>query len=213
MTNPDPDILRAVAAFAAAASILTITPGVDTALVLRNITAGWRPAAAAGAGVIVGCLMWGATVAAGVSVLIASSEFLFRGLCLAGAVYLVLMGLRLFLQPRRAFETAAVAGRPQLWTAFRAGLLTNALNPKVGLFYLTFLPQFIPQRAPAAAFIMLLVGVHILLSATWFGVLIVASTPLRRWLKRPAVIAAVDRTTGVVLVGVGLRILITIGRF
>ena len=90
--------------------------------------------------------------------------------------------------------------------AFRRGLLTNLLNPKVGVFYVTFLPQFVPQGANVAAFTFFLVGVHVALTIVWFAGLILATAPLGRFLRRPAVVRTMDRVVGVVFIGFGLKL-------
>ena len=86
------------------------------------------------------------------------------------------------------------------------GFLTNLLNPKVGVFYVTFLPQFVPAGAPATGFMLLLAGIHALLGVFWFTALVTATRPLRRLLRRAAVVRALDRVTGGVLIAMGLRL-------
>ena len=90
--------------------------------------------------------------------------------------------------------------------AFTTGLLTNLLNPKVGVFYVSFLPQFVPQGVPAAPYMLLLGVIHAILGVTWFGCLIAATRPLTRVLQRPRVVVSCDRLTGGMFVafGVGL---------
>ncbi|WP_337186836.1 LysE family translocator [Phenylobacterium sp.] len=205
-------VAQALLAFAAAAALLTLTPGLDTALVLRTATVeGARRAALAGLGVVVGCLAWGAAAALGLGVLLAASALAFTALKWAGAAYLVWLGLGLLLRPRRAFETEAAAAAATtpgsgLLTCFRRGLLTNLLNPKVGVFYVSFLPQFLPQGAPAGPFVFLLAGLHGLMGLAWFALLIAATRPLSRMLRRPAVVSWLDRLTGGVFLAFGLRL-------
>ncbi len=195
-------------AFIAAASLLTITPGVDTAIVLRAATVvGRRQALLAALGVGLGCLVWGAAVSLGLGVLLQASETAYSLIKFAGAAYLLWMGARLLWAPRADFsaqadgETAASGA-----AAFWRGLLTNLLNPKVGVFYVTFLPQFVPAGAEVASYSFLLACLHVLLSLLWFGVLIAATVPLGRFLRRPAVIKALDRLTGGVLIAFGARL-------
>ena len=144
--------LSLLLAFIAAASILTATPGVDTAIVLRtSITDGKFSAVMAALGVALGCLIWGAAVSLGLGVLLHASALAYDVTKFAGAAYLVWMGLKLVLNPRGEFESqdGAVSSRNG-WEAFRRGLLANLLNPKVGVFYVTFLPQFVPGGASVA---------------------------------------------------------------
>ena len=148
-------VLQALVAFSLAAGLLTITPGLDTALVLRTAAVeGPRRAAMAGAGICLGTLVWGGAVAIGLGALLATSALAFTALKWAGAAYLVWLGARLILKPRDRFdvEAAGVPAGAGPWAWFRRGLLTNLLNPKVGVFYVSFLPQFVPQGVPAAPF-------------------------------------------------------------
>ena len=88
----------------------------------------------------------------------------------------------------------------------RRGFLTNLLNPKVGVFYVTFLPQFVPAGADVATFSFVLAAIHVLLSLVWFAALIAATVPLGRALRRPAVIKWLDRITGGVFVAFAARL-------
>ncbi|MEZ3186692.1 LysE family translocator [Pseudomonas sp. LM13] len=195
-------------AFAAAASLLTVTPGVDTAIVLRTATLeGRRQAVLAAAGICLGCLAWGVAVSLGLGALLQASELAYTVVKFAGAAYLIWLGARLMLNPRPSFDsdpkgaTAAASGQ-----AFWRGLLTNLLNPKVGVFYVTFLPQFVPLGADVAGYSFFLACLHVLLSLAWFTVLIAATIPLGRLLRRPALTRALDRLTGGVLVAFGVRL-------
>lgn len=193
-------------AYIGAATLLTVTPGVDTALVLRAATRlGPRPAALAAVGVAGGCLVWGALVALGLGTVLQASPAAFAALRLIGAAYLLWLGLGLLVRPRHTFGAgqSAEAGASPPW---RQGLLTNLLNPKVGLFYLTFLPQFLPAGSHTGGAAMALVAIHIALSLVWFAVLIGATVPLARLLARPAVIAAMDRACGIVFVGFAIKL-------
>lgn len=198
-------IAAALIAFVAAASLLTITPGLDTAMVLRTAAAeGPRRAALAGLGILTGCLAWGATVALGLGVLLAASTLAYTALKWAGAAYLAWLGLNLILRPRSRLELGVPAARRGNW--WLRGFLTNLLNPKVGVFYVSFLPQFVPAHAPAAPFIFLLAAIHAMLGAAWFALLIAGAAPLKRWLSRAAVARWLDRATGAVFLAFGARL-------
>jgi threonine/homoserine/homoserine lactone efflux protein len=193
--------------FAAAAGVLTLTPGIDTAMVLRASAAeGPRGGAAAAAGICLGLLVWGVGAAFGLTALVAASRLGFAVVKWAGAAYLAYLGTKLLLKPRSALLGAAAADAPGgRWTgAFRRGLLSNLLNPKVGVFYITFLPQFIPHGYSVAAITLLLAGVHVLLSLTWLSIVVALTVPLGRFLRRPAVVRTLDRLTGAVFVGFGV---------
>lgn len=195
-------------AFLAAATILTVTPGVDTAMVLRAATVdGRRAGAAASAGIILGCLIWGAAVSLGLGVVLRASELAYAVLKFAGAACLVWLGAKLLLSPREALNPAAeVPGANSRCDAFGKGFLTNMLNPKIGVFYITLLPQFVPAGADVAGYSFFLAGVHILLTLIWFAVLIAATVPLGRFLRKPKAIKALDRMTGGVFVAFGLKL-------
>jgi threonine/homoserine/homoserine lactone efflux protein len=203
-------VSSAVLAFALLAAVLTVTPGLDTALVLRAALAGSRREAfATGAGIVAGLLVWGAAAAAGVSALLTASEFAFDVLRFAGAAYLVAYGLRLVVRsarPRAGAQAADAVPARSAWRAARLGLATNLLNPKVGVFYVALLPQFVPSGSDPLAVGLLLAGVHAAISLAWFAGLIVLAGVLGRWLRRPATGRVLDGLTGAVLVGFGLRL-------
>jgi threonine/homoserine/homoserine lactone efflux protein len=201
------NVETALIAFAIAASLLTITPGLDTAIVLRTAAIeGPRRAALAALGVVCGCLVWGAGVALGMGALLSASSLAYTMLKWAGAAYLAWLGIKLLLKPRSAFDlsapTAAVTGG-NWWLR---GFLTNLLNPKVGVFYVSFLPQFVPVHIAAAPFMFALAAIHGVLGVIWFAALIAATTPLKRWLQRQAVVRWLDRITGGVFIGFSLRL-------
>jgi threonine/homoserine/homoserine lactone efflux protein len=198
-------VYASLIAYAAAASLLTVTPGLDTALVLRTVaTRGSRQAALAGIGIAAGCFGWATLVALGLGALLAASQLAYTVLRWVGAAYLVWMGYEMLRYPRRSLLPAP--GEKRQGAAFTTGFLTNLLNPKVGVFYVSFLPQFVPQGVPAAPYMLLLGAIHAILGVTWFGCLIAATRPLTRVLQRPRVVESCDRLTGGMFVafGVGL---------
>jgi len=199
----------AVLAFAVVALALTLTPGLDTALVLRAaMTRGRREAAATAAGIVAGLFLWGAAAAVGVSALLTASELAYDVLRYAGAAYLVWFGLRLLIRSVRGAAEAQPAGTTgsSAWRAARQGLATNLLNPKVGVFYVALLPQFLPSGSDPLAVGLLLAGVHGLISVVWFAVLIALASALGRSLRRPATVRAIDAVTGTTLIGFGARL-------
>jgi threonine/homoserine/homoserine lactone efflux protein len=207
-------IYHALAAFTLAAGLLTITPGLDTALVLRTAAVeGSRRALLAAVGICFGLLTWGLVASVGLGALLAASQVAYRALRLAGACYLIFLGVKMLLRKHQSapaiddassspvFASAVSASAPR-W--FVRGLLTNLLNPKVGVFYITFLPQFIPAGVGVIRFSMLLAAIHATEGILWFCLLILATRPLSRWLRRPPVAQTLGRATGTVLVGFGL---------
>jgi RhtB (resistance to homoserine/threonine) family protein len=197
--------------FIIASGLLTITPGVDTVMVLRTSTSdGPRGGALAAFGICLGLLVWGMSAAFGLTALLAASELAFNLVKWAGAAYLIYLGVRLLLKPRAYLATAHAAGSATVSrgnrSLFQRGFLSNILNPKVGVFYVTFLPQFIPHGANVAAFSLLLACIHVLLTLTWFSLLIALTVPLGRFLSKPRVVRNLDRVTGCVFVGFGLKL-------
>jgi len=200
---------QALIAFSLAAGLLTITPGLDTALVLRTAAAeGWRRAAATAAGIGLGCLAWGAAAALGAGALLVASHAAYTALKWAGAAYLVWLGVNLLRKPRTRFDAEAGATAPSggLIAALGKGFWNNLLNPKVGVFYVSFLPQFIPPGASPAAFGLLLASMHVAMGLAWAGGLILATAPIAKALRRPGVVKWLDRVTGGVFVAFGVRI-------
>lgn len=214
--------LAALLAFTAAATILTLTPGLDTALVLRTaMREGTRRALLAGMGICAGCLVWGVLVAAGLGSLLAASRLAYDILRLCGAAYLCYMGAQLLWRSRTRRKASTQAGAqaasdmagslasardltPLQW--FLRGGLTNLLNPKIGVFYVTFMPQFVPAGVDVFTFTVLLATIHAALGVAWFAVLAAATQPLNRWLARPSVARGLDRLTGVVFIAFGLKL-------
>ncbi len=205
-------MIHALIAFTLAAGLLTITPGLDTALVLRTAAVeGPRRAMLAGAGICLGCLTWGLASAIGLGALLSVSRFAYSALRLAGAGYLIALGVRMLLRAPCQIGLGADPAPPPADRAgrwFSRGLLTNLLNPKVGIFYVTFLPQFVPAGASVTWFSMLLAGIHATEGILWFTLLTLATRPLAGWLDRPRVGRTIDQVTGTMLVGFGVGLLL-----
>jgi threonine/homoserine/homoserine lactone efflux protein len=204
---------QSLIAFTLAAALLTVTPGLDTALVLRTAAAeGARRAFSAALGICLGCLAWGLVVALGLGILLAASELAYTALRWIGAGYLLYLGVRLILSNRSDFldgNGQADGAASRIW--FRRGLLTNLLNPKVGVFYVSFLPQFIPAGTNVPVATMALAAIHASLGLIWFAVLIAATRPLASALRRPKVIRTLDRLTGGLFLLFGARLALSRG--
>lgn len=205
------DHLPLLLAFVAAAAVLALTPGVDTALVLRAaLVQGRWPAVSAAMGVGLGCLVWGGAVALGLGALLQTCAWGYTVVKLVGAAYLVVCGIGLLLRPRDTMGPVAGAPAPgDAGGAFSRGLLTNLLNPKVGVFYVSFLPQFVPAGAGVAGYTFFLAALHVGLSLAWFGLLIAATAPLHDFLRRPAAVRTLDRLTGGIFVGFGVKLAVS----
>lgn len=190
-----------ILAFTLVALVLTLTPGADTALVLRTAVAGgWAAGARCTLGICTGTMTWAAASALGVSALVSASPLAYDVLRYAGAVYLLWLGisaLRSVGQP--------VAQVPR--RAFRDGLVTNLLNPKIGVFYATLLPQFLGPDDPVLATSLLLAGIHAGLGLVWLGLLSVLAERAATTLRRDVVRQRMQRVTGGVLLGFGMKVL------
>ena len=206
---------QSVFAFALAAGILTVTPGLDTALVLRTAAVeGPRRAWLAGIGIGLGCLVWGSLAAVGIGAVLKASTTAYHALRIVGAAYLLLLGIRLLWDSRKprapGLAAAPAPGMSGSW--FVRGFLTNLLNPKVGVFYATFLPQFIPAGANVTGTSIAYAGIHALEGMLWFAALILATRPLAAWLRRERVQRNLDRATGAVFLAAGARLALDRGR-
>jgi RhtB (resistance to homoserine/threonine) family protein len=204
-----------VAAFVSVAALLTIAPGADTALVTRFVLShGRRAAFAATLGIGTGCAVHATFSALGLSVILAESAAVYRAVRLVGAAYLVYLGARTLWETRPGREAPAPEASepastppPRNWLrAFGTGLLTNVLNPKVALFYLTFLPQFVDAGQPVLPQSLLLAATHIVMGITWLGVYAHFLSLFRRVLMKPNVKRWLERATGAVLIGFGVRV-------
>ena len=195
----------ALLAFAAFAALLTITPGVDTALVIRmSIGGGARRGRQAALGVCSGVVVWGVASAAGITALLSASERAYDALRIAGALYLVWLGVRALIARRREEDGVEPDVSPA--AAFRTGLLSNLLNPKVGAFYLSVLPQFIPKGAPVLATSTLLALVHAGEGIVWLFLVASLTARIGGILKRPSIRRRLEQVTGAVLVAFGIRL-------
>jgi RhtB (resistance to homoserine/threonine) family protein len=193
------------AAYIAVMALLILTPGPDTALVIRNaLGSGARAATATAFGIGLGSLVWALASLLGIAVVLETSATAFTVVKLAGAAYLAYLGIRTLLAGRRSAEPASTA-RLDDRTAFQQGVLGNLLNPKAAVIFVTLLPQFIePGDSPLRLVLMLIAFEAMLLSwLSLYGKLISragrsqAGAHVREWL---------NRVTGIVLIGLGVRL-------
>ncbi|MEH6648756.1 MAG: LysE family translocator [Motiliproteus sp.] len=197
--------------FLVAITALTLTPGVDTLLVMRNAArGGHRDGLLTSLGICSGLFIHAAISAAGLSVILLGSAELFMLLKLAGAGYLIWLGVQsLHSALARSvphFEEPAMACSVGAVTSLREGLLSNVLNPKPIIFYMAFLPQFIDPGYPALPQAMLMASIHFTIGMLWQGTLVVMVGRARLWLQRPQVSRVMDSVTGVLLVGFGVKL-------
>ena len=204
----DPQVL----AFAFVAALMTVSPGADTFLVVRNTLRGGRGDGwATVAGICSGLFVHALLSALGVSAILAHSAAAFLALKLAGAAYLAWLGIQSLHSAARG--TAAVrqpdasgAGRAPPGRSFREGFLTNLLNPKVIVFYLALLPQFVSPGDPVLARSLLLAAIHFAEGILWLGFVAWGVDRSRRYFLRPLLRRWMDAICGTVLVALGLRL-------
>jgi threonine/homoserine/homoserine lactone efflux protein len=201
------------AVFAGAVFVLNATPGVDFLLtVSRTLQGGARAGVAAALGIGAGCVVHALAAAFGLAALLALHPGAFLVIQWAGAGYLAWLGLGLLQQAwrgagRRTQGPAAMAARSG-WAEFRTGLLTNVLNPKVALFFLAFLPQFVPAASPSKTASFLLLGAWFVSQGTVFLLALVAvCAQLGRLRMRPVLQRAVQAAGGLLFLALALRLL------
>jgi threonine/homoserine/homoserine lactone efflux protein len=193
--------------FIGTAVLIALTPGADTAMVVRSALVAGAPAARRTAlGTTTGLLVWGAASACGVAALLNASAEVFAVVKLAGAAYLVWLGLQAI---RHAGAHAPDARGAPGGSPFRQGLLCNLLNPKAGIFFTALLPQFVSPQDPALLVSMLLTAIAAVTSLAWLSVYAAVVPRAGDVLRRPPVRRALDRATGVVLIGLGVRLALT----
>jgi threonine/homoserine/homoserine lactone efflux protein len=219
-------------AFVGLAAALTMLPGSDMALVLRSVVAyGRRAGLVTTLGVCSGLTIHASAAALGISTLLAASATAFTTLKLLGGAYLVFLGARMIVTTWRRGgadpgDSAAGVGREERplastrggavrhagptgsgdAAAFATGFVTNVLNPKVAVFYLTILPQFVSPGDPVLRTCLLLGGIHIAMGLVWLSAYVWLLGRIAGVLTRPPVRRAVERVTGSLLVGLGLRL-------
>jgi threonine/homoserine/homoserine lactone efflux protein len=201
--------------FVAVATLIVIVPGADMALVARNTLAGGRSAGLRTAtGTLLGLGVHAGAALVGLSVVIAASAMAFNVVRLVGAAYLVWLGLQTLWTSRKQARAVPI-GEPSLRSLPRVGdaplvqgALTNILNPKLAVFFLSFLPQFVDSSRPATPQILVLASTFIVMGAIWLGTYVVAVDRLSGVLTRPAVKRWMDRFIGTTLVALGIRLAI-----
>jgi RhtB (resistance to homoserine/threonine) family protein len=185
--------------------LLILIPGPDTAVVTKNaLLGGRRGGLLTAAGVSTGLAIWTAAAALGIAALLRASAFAFLALKVAGAIYLVWMGIQML---RTGDVSAAPVGSPARGRrALRQGLLSDLGNPKIAVFFTSFLPQFVDPHASAFLSLLLLGGIFAVLTFLWlaaYGWLVGHGASV---LRKPSVRRVLDRVTGVVLIGFGIRL-------
>lgn len=202
-------------AFLIAITILTLTPGLDTALVIRNSSrGGFTDGVVTSLGICLGLFVHATFSAIGISAILAQSAELFHLVKMVGAAYLIYLGLTTLksLWTNSAGPQAATGAiKPHEFSflrSLREGFLSNVLNPKTAVFYLAFLPQFINPEGSAFFQSTFMAAIHFVIAMVWQCGLAGALTSAKNLLKSPRFMNWMEGTTGVVLVGLGVKLML-----
>lgn len=200
-------------AFLIAITILTLTPGLDTALVIRNTSrAGFSDGCVTSLGICVGLFVHATFSAVGISAILAQSAELFHLVKMVGAAYLIWLGLsslKTLIKSGQGINIATVShSELKLTRSLREGFLSNVLNPKTAVFYLAFLPQFINPESSPLLQSLFMAAVHFVIAMVWQCGLAGALSSAKNLLKNASFMKWMEGTTGVVLVGLGLKLLL-----
>jgi threonine/homoserine/homoserine lactone efflux protein len=207
-------VLVALVSFTLASILIVLLPGPDSLVVVRGLVRGGRRGGAStAAGVLCGLVVWVAAATLGLSALLQASEVGYDVLKVAGACYLIWIGVRSLLSIRRTAAEVAEAGDGPMAPArvlggsgFAAGFLTDVLNPKVGVFFVSFLPGFVPDGHSVGWTTLAFGAIFSALTAVYFLGLIAVSGTVATWMRTPHIRRRLDALTGLVLVGFGVRL-------
>ena len=213
----------ALLGFALAATLLILAPGPDFMLVMRNTVRGGRRAGwVTACGTLSGLTLWALAAALGLSALLRVSHVAYDMLRLCGAAYLIWLGVTSLGNARRrgtgrsgpAVDVATLGQAPSRpGRAYLNGMLSNLLNPKISVFFMAFLPAFVPAGASVSQFSLVLGAWFIAETGLWLAVVAWLADRGVRWLRRPTVQRWLERITGIVLIGFGLRLATESRRF
>ncbi|EMB51330.1 Putative threonine efflux protein [Vibrio mimicus] len=206
-------VIQNFEAFLIAITILTLTPGLDTALVIRNTSrAGFADGCTTSLGICFGLFVHATFSAIGISAILAQSAELFQIVKMIGAAYLIWLGissLRSLMKTGQGIEVASLShSQFRLTRSLREGFLSNVLNPKTAVFYLAFLPQFInPEYSPLAQSLLMAL-IHFAIAMVWQCGLAGALSSAKNLLKNVSFMRWMEGTTGFVLVALGIKLLL-----
>jgi len=203
-----------IATFAVVALLLCAVPGPDTLLVLRvGLRGGRRFGIAAGLGCAAGSLIWGSAAAVGIATLLERSAIAFEVVRLAGAGYLIVLGIRALREVRHSggigLDTDFPSTAPRAQTAagaFFYGLTGDLLNPRMGLFYVAVIPQVVPHTIPILSGTLMFAGADTAAAALYMAALAAAAAWALRWLRHARVRRAMEGITGLSMAGLGASI-------
>ncbi|WP_059172383.1 LysE family translocator [Bacillus sp. FJAT-27445] len=184
---------------------VVMSPGIDTALITkRTISGGRMDGYRIALGITSGSLVHTLAAAFGLSAILMQSAVAFEIVKYAGALYLIYLGVTSFTTRQKSAEDKNNGEKPG--SAYKQGLLSNVLNPKVAMFFLTFLPQFVQPGGETTRQLVLMGVIYTILSVSWFFLYVHFINYLRGWLMSPKVQRVMDRVTGIVLIGFGLKL-------
>ncbi|WP_188196327.1 LysE family translocator [Nonomuraea sp. SYSU D8015] len=197
-------------AFVGACVLVAMVPGVSTAIILRQtLRSGRGSGMAATLGNETGILLWGLAAAFGLSALLVASQLAYDVMRVIGAVVLVVMGAQSLWQARRGAAPPPEVATAANWRgSYLAGVGTCVANPKAAVFAMSFLPQFVPAGHNVPVTLVTLAVVWVLVDLLWYGLLIWAVAKAKDWLGRPAVRRRLEQLSGVVLIGLGVRLVV-----
>jgi threonine/homoserine/homoserine lactone efflux protein len=196
-------VVRSVWQFALVAVVVTLTPGPATATVLHvTVRHGRRTALGVVVGNSVGVLAWGVLAALGVSALVLASEVAYLTLKIAGAAFLVYLGIRAWL---RRDEPDTLVREPRRVVGWRIGLVASLTNPKLAVFFLALFPQFLDPHAAVLPWALAMAASIVAVDVLWFSTLTYL-VERAGWLLRPRVRRITERLTGTVMLGLGFRL-------
>ncbi|MEU0099699.1 LysE family translocator [Streptomyces sp. NPDC006267] len=206
-------------AFTGVAAGMVALPGADFTVVVRNALVSRTAGLASALGVAGGLLVHTGLAVAGLAAVLVTMPVLFRGVQLLGGAYVLYLGISALYAIRRR-PSAGGAGTPsvteegvperpapgEFGRALRQGFLTNALNPKAPVLFLSLLPQFVPHGQPPLPRTLLLAALVVALALIWFPAVVLLVDRLGRWLRRPRTARAIEGGSGVALTGLGLAL-------
>ncbi|MBM7587021.1 RhtB (resistance to homoserine/threonine) family protein [Bacillus pakistanensis] len=185
---------------------VVMSPGIDTALITkRTISTGRTTGFQMALGISTGCLIHTFAAAFGLSAILMQSAIAFEIVKYVGAIYLIYLGLSSFWSKKKSdiADSSQISKRN---SAYKQGLLSNVLNPKVAMFFLTFLPQFVNAGSGTIYQLIMMGIIYTILSITWFFIYVFFINYMRDWLLSPKVQKVMDKATGLVLIGFGLKL-------
>ncbi|EFL24387.1 LysE family efflux protein [Streptomyces himastatinicus ATCC 53653] len=192
-------------------AVLTVVPGPDMAVVTkRAVSCGWRDGLRTAAGITTGLLVWGVLTLVGLAAVLAASAVAYTVVKLAGAAYLIVLGVQSLLRSRRGRADASTAGAvAPAGHPWRTGLVSNVFNPKIAVFYTGLLPTLAPAGLSPHLGMAILVLLHASITAVYLAGYVMLLAKARGFFERPAVQRTLDRVTGVVLIGFGVKVAAT----